>query len=192
MVGNKKNYEDIDVLRVFLSVDKRVARQKISKELGIGEGSVKSILDLLCERQLIKPTNKGHSLIKRGEKIKEAIAAMISDIRAANFDIFSGMKGKAIHIKNPTEEITYKTRDIAIRNGADAALLFKFEGKLFLPQCEQDLIDTKNIDNLFDMSDGDYLVIVYSDDKSVIERALYNVAVGLNSGLGKVVEGLFG
>ncbi len=191
MVGNISNYEDIDVLRVFLRVNGKTPRKELSEELCLGEGSVKSILNLLKKQRLLKSTKKGHFLGRKGVNLKEDIDKQISKIKKVKIDFFKGLKGGAILVRNSRKEVNYKIRDIAIRNGAEAALLFEFKEKLFMPQCEQDLFDVSQLEGLFDYSNGDVLVIVFAKEIMVVERALLNVSLGLSKKLDRIFNELF-
>ena len=50
MVGNTPNFSKYDVLRCFLRLEKEIGRQELAKELSLGEGTIRSILDILKKR----------------------------------------------------------------------------------------------------------------------------------------------
>ena len=66
MTGNKPNFTNIDVLRCFLRLSKNTGRQELSRQLKLGEGTVRTILGLLKSRKLLQSTKKGHFLSKLG------------------------------------------------------------------------------------------------------------------------------
>ena len=180
MVGNKKNYDEIDVLRLFLRINGKIARTKLTKEMQLGEGSIKGILTKLKQKKLIVSTNKGHKLTQKGIKIKGQLFEQISQIKKIKLDVFHNLTGQAILIRNANKKISYKVRDVAIRVGAEAALLFKYDKRLFLAQCEQDLIDTSSLDKIFKFTQGDVCAVVFAKENNVIEKALLNIAYHLN------------
>ena len=47
MVGNLSNFMRIDVLRCLLKIEKPISRLKLSEILELGEGTIRSILDIL-------------------------------------------------------------------------------------------------------------------------------------------------
>ncbi|MCK5282498.1 MAG: DUF4443 domain-containing protein [Nanoarchaeota archaeon] len=186
MVGNKCNYDALDIIRVFLSIDGEKPRKELCHTTGLGEGSVKGILNLLKEKAIMDSSRKGHFLTRKGRRLRNEIRNEISEIKNAKLGFFKGLKSAALVVKNSKSRITYKVRDIAIRTGAEVALLFKFDKKLFMPQCEQDLINTSELDLLFDYSDGDILIVVFADNIKIVEKALLNVAVALNKKLSRL------
>jgi len=180
MVGNSKNYDAIDILRLFLKLNGRTSRYFLSNELDIGEGSIKGMLKELSKKDLIKSTNKGHTLTKKGEKKKIQFNSIVSEIKRINLEDFKGPRGNAVVLSGCNRKISYQDRDNAIRSGADAALLFRYNKGLFLAQCEQGLIDTKSLDNLFSYNKNDILLVVFANNKKTIEKALLNMATKLN------------
>ena len=74
MVGNKPNYEKEDIIRAFLLIDKNpISRLELVTKLLLGEGTIRTILDILKRKELLTSMNKGHLLSLKGEKKKEYI-----------------------------------------------------------------------------------------------------------------------
>ena len=61
MVGNIPNFTKIDLLRCFVRLNKNIGRKELSKELGLGEGTVRTILNILKSKKLLDSTKKGIS-----------------------------------------------------------------------------------------------------------------------------------
>ena len=78
MVGNTPNFSKIDILRCFLMFDKNIGRQELSRELEMGEGTVRTILDILKSKKLLDSTKRGHFLSKKGSEILSQIYERIS------------------------------------------------------------------------------------------------------------------
>ena len=68
MKKNMPKFDEIDILRVFLKVNKFPGRKQLAAELDIGEGSLRSILDILKKKRLLESNYQGHKLSKTGEK----------------------------------------------------------------------------------------------------------------------------
>ena len=124
MVGNLKNYTKIDILRCFLRIEKPISRLELSKVLDLGEGTVRSILDILKENGFLDSNKNGHYLSGKGNslisKIKNDIVIKEADLT----NIFPKQKKIAVQVKNPKHvERAYILRDIAVKNGAEGAII---------------------------------------------------------------------
>ena len=74
MVGNIPNFNDVDILRCFLKIDKDISRIDLVKKLQLGEGTIRTILNILKNNNLITSTQKGHSFNEKGVKILNNIS----------------------------------------------------------------------------------------------------------------------
>ena len=73
MVGNIPNFTKIDVLRCFLRLKKNTGRQELARDIGLGEGTIRTILNILKSKQLLDSTKKGHFLSKKGTDVLNQI-----------------------------------------------------------------------------------------------------------------------
>ena len=73
MVGNLKNYTKIDILRCLLRIEKPVSRAELSRILDLGEGTVRSILDILKENNFLESNKNGHYLSPKGDNFVQKI-----------------------------------------------------------------------------------------------------------------------
>ena len=77
MVGNIANFTKIDLLRCLLKIEKPVSRSFLAKSLELGEGTIRSILDILKSKGYIESNNIWHYLSKTVfkfvEKLKDSI-----------------------------------------------------------------------------------------------------------------------
>ena len=83
MVGNLSNFTKIDILRCILRINKPLSRSQLSKALNLGEGTIRSILDILKKNKILMSSKKGHYLSAEGN----AIVKKIGNINI-NFKIF--------------------------------------------------------------------------------------------------------
>jgi len=172
MVGNISNFNDYDVLRAFLLLEKPFSRAELVNKLELGEGTVRTILDILKNKKLIKSTRKGHFLNENGIKFLRKIREEIEGPKRIRYDkLYPKLKKSALLVKNCNKWVSFKERDIAIKNSAEAALLFRFDKNLFLPQAEQDVINTKQLDELFQYRKNDILIITFADSYKVAENS---------------------
>jgi len=132
MVGNTPNFSKLDILRCFICLDKKLSRNELAKSLELGEGTIRSILNILKAKELLNSDKKGHSLTKKGSEFLKRIEQQISRFKEIeNKKFFPSQKKIGIIIKNIGKLIeTYKLRDIAVKNGADGAILLEYHNKL--------------------------------------------------------------
>ena len=189
MVGNISNYNKYDILRCFLRLNTNIGRQELSKELGLGEGTVRTILEILKSRNLLDSTKKGHFLSKRGllelNKIfKNICSQKIIDIRS----IYPEYKKIGILLKKSGQlKKIYKLRDIAVKNRAEGALILKFENKLHAPDSNYKG-GFDELEKYFDFKNGDVLIIAFADDVRNAETGALAIAVELDEELKSFIE----
>src|SRR3989344_1154647 len=78
MVGNIPNFTKIDILRCFLRFNKNIGRQELAKDLELGEGTARTILEILKSNNLLDSTKKGHFLSRKGSETLNGIYRIIS------------------------------------------------------------------------------------------------------------------
>lgn len=189
MVGNIPNYTKIDILRCFLRLGRKTSRQELSRGLGLGEGTIRTILQSLKSRNLLDSTKKGHFLSKKGAELLEQIKLCISMPKALDASIlYPEFKKIGIVVKGQESlrEI-YKLRDIAVKNGSEGALILKFENRLYAPESgfEQDYSE---LEKYFKFGSGDILVISFAKEIRRAETGAVAVAVELNTALKSFIE----
>ena len=189
MVGNIPNFTKIDILRCFLRFNKNTGRKDIARELELGEGTVRTILKLLKSKKLLDSTKKGHFLNKRGAEILSQVYECISMPKnVAVQNIYPHFKKAAVLIRNlPNLKGLYKLRDIAVKNGADGAIILKFEGKLYAPESDYEQ-DYKELEKYFDFKNNDVIVIAFSNEKRNSENGALAIAIEINNVLKKFIS----
>ena len=184
MVGNKSNYSKVDILRCFLKLNESTSRQQLAKNLGLGEGTIRTILDMLKSRYLLSSTKKGHFLNEKGRKILSRLNRTISSPKRLTIkNIYQEFKKIGIVVRN-VEKMgkVYNLRDIAVRNGADGAVILKFKDRLYILDSEENQ-RYKEIEMMFDFRNGDVLIIGFSDNIRNAENGALSIAIELSSDL---------
>lgn len=181
MVGNLSNYTKLDVLRCFLSIRANTSRNDIVTNLNLGEGTVRTILDFLKDKSMITSTRKGHSLTYKGLSLLGNIKTMI-DVKDVKLSEFKPLKNSAIQLKTTTPKKEYELRDIAIKHGAESALIFKYNGKkLIMPKSEKQSFSFSHLENDFEFAKNDLLVVSFAKDKRWAEISNLAIALETNS-----------
>ena len=191
MAGKGANFTKIDVLRCFLRFDKNKGRQELARELELGEGTIRTILDILKSKKLLDSTKKGHFLSKKGAEALSQINGQISTLKNAPIqNLYPQFNKVGVVVKNSSNlgEIC-KIRDIAVKNKAEGALILKFDGKLYAPESDYGQ-DYKELEKHFGLENNDVLVIAFSNEKLFAENGALAIAVELNDFLKKFINEL--
>jgi len=117
----------------LIAEHQRIGRKQLVEELGVGEGSVRTILNQLKKRGLITSSRGGHFLTAKGEralgKLFEFVQVNVGDLTVGKVDIATIVRGAAAKVKRGIEQ-----RDDAIKAGADGATVLIFKrGRLRFP-----------------------------------------------------------
>ena len=191
MVGNLSNFTKIDLLRCLLRIEKPASRLYISKALDLGEGTVRSILDVLKKKGLLASNNQGHSLNEKGKVIVKKIRETLDIIEVGQIKIFPGKKSIAAHIKNPEKiEKAFLLRDEAVKNGAEGALILKYDKKLefYDSNYKEDLSSIESKFNKTDLNKDDIVIVAYADSYKLAEHGALAAAISLDYSLIKVMS----
>ena len=189
MVGNIPNFTKIDVLRCFLRFSKNIGRQELAKELELGEGTIRTILEILKSKRLLDSTKKGHFLSRHGSETLNQLYDCVSipkNITAQSIYPHSTKIGVLVRNVVKLKEI-YKLRDTALKHGADGAIILKFEGRLYAPESDYEQ-DYGELEKYFDFKNNDVLIIAFSDEKRNSENGALAIAVELNNALKKFIS----
>ncbi len=188
MVGNTPNYTKLDVLRCFLQLDAKVSRQQLAKRLELGEGTIRSILDILKAKGLIVANNQGHVLGSKGIEVIKGLKQLM-DIREVNLKLYPKLKIVAIALKTTTK-ITIGHRDLAVKAGAEGAIItYIKDGKL--EQYDKSLHqDFEMLEKQIALHNG-VLIIAFSTMLRSSENAGLSVALDMSKELGSIFTSSF-
>lgn len=193
MVGNLCNFTKIDVLRCLLKIDKHISRASLSKKLELGEGTIRAILNILAKNQLLKSDKKGHYLSAKGigilKKIDEVIS--IKEVYANCLKSNKNIKNKnimGVQIKSAAKiEKPYVLRDEALKNGAEGALILKYDKALKLYDLDYNE-DFSKIEKQFDLKKGDIIIIAYANSLKLAEHGALAAAIGISNYLNSLLK----
>ncbi len=191
MVGNLSNFTKIDLLRCLLRIEKPASRSYISNALELGEGTVRSILMILKKKGLLASNNQGHSLSAKGKVIVRKIKEILDIKEIGPIKIFPGKKSIAVHIKIPAKvEKAFLLRDEAVKNGAEGALVLKYDKKLkfYDSDYEEDLSDIESEFNKADFDKNDIVIVAYANSCKLAEHGTLAAAISIDSRIKKVMD----
>ncbi|MEM2878026.1 MAG: DUF4443 domain-containing protein [Candidatus Hadarchaeales archaeon] len=152
--------------------ESRMSRKELSKRMGIGEGSVRTIMKELKNRGLVRSTRSGHFLTERGIKMagapRESAVVSVSGITVGSVNVAILVRKASHLVRRGIEQ-----RDEAIKVGAKGATVLICEGgRLVFPDrfmkvgsdAEEELFSKLSPE------DGDVIVIGTADDLRLAEE----------------------
>lgn len=157
------------VLR-YISENAPIGRNKLASDLGLGTGSIRSIMKALKKHQLIDSDQKGHSLTELGKKtvkkFKEIIPKLSVRIELPE-KISISKHNQIILVKNSASKIKLGMDQTiaALKIDAKGALTIIIkDNKLQIPGLYEDLSETfpnfvKDINKNYSIEENDVLVI---------------------------------
>ncbi len=170
-----------------------LGRKRFAEELGLGEGTVRTIVGRLRKRYLIKVSRSGCNLTEKGRRLYEVLRKRIGEFVeltgklpwSYRYSVGVKVKGMARLLKIGLEE-----RDAAVRAGADAAMAIVMQGGcLLMPGVSNLSKEQPGFASMimvsFNPSEDDVILIAGSDDKV---KALYGVLAAAYELLGKAAR----
>lgn len=192
----KPSFDEYYVLKalMMLAEEEPVGRQLLSRKLGIGEASARTLIKRLRGEGLITVDAVGGCFLS--EKGRELLADVKSVIKRVEFlrtDRLGSMSldkvACAVVIANGRELLNRglkisDLRDEVIRFGGSAALVVVVEGgRAILPadagqvSTEREYPELKALKDELGVREGDLAVVAYASDERTAERALLNFVI---------------
>jgi len=167
MVGAKPSFSDLDVVLTFLLMGSSKSRIALTKQVGVGEGAMRSILDALKEKALIVSTNQGHEYSAKGADLRAQIHAAMSGPLRVYTQFFPESAQVAIVLKG-AGELSWHARDCAIANGAQAALVLSMKDRLYAAGLDDDF---SNLAGQTQAKKGDAVIVAVAKEPVVATKA---------------------
>lgn len=197
-VKTLKKFDRYDVLRVFFLIGQKdkVARKKLSKLTGIGEGSIRSILKILSNKKLIVTTRKGSELSSKGRKMFTQAMKLFTLSKKIKYDIFKdGLDVYASIVKKYDREKIkelYKARDFAIRKGCNSAmvLICNQNGSIKIPYVRKwnsDILRGK-----LEVLPNQLVILASSKARKITEKGILAILEYLNEEIAELFKKIAG
>ncbi len=161
-----------------------IGRQQLSRELGLGEGTIRTLVGRMKALGLIETSRGGMSLTGDGEAILEALGDLFWGCGLTTLTITVGPINYAVLIRGAASKVKsgIEQRDAAIIAGASGAttLVLDDDG-LRMPGMEEPLDESVRslIMEELGPSPGDAMIIGSSDDPILAEMAAKSAALKL-------------
>lgn len=162
-IGPLPRFAEVHVRRALelIAEHGRIGRKQLAEELGVGEGSMRTILNQLKKRGLITSSRGGHALTPKGKRFLgkpfEFVQIDAGDLTVGRVDVVTIVRGAARKVKRGIEQ-----RDEAIKVGAMGATVLIFRREKFqfpdgFLKIGKELSDT--LRKIFKPREGDVIVI---------------------------------
>ena len=146
--GPAPAFNEAHVVKALEMIDKyqTVGRIKLSKEMGLGEGTTRTLLKHLKKEGVTQSSRSGISFSEEGKKLFSDLRSKLREgIDVPSSPLTVGAFNIAVLVRNAAQAIGsgMEQRDAAIKSGALGATTLIFsKNKLELPQEEENLCES--------------------------------------------------
>jgi predicted transcriptional regulator len=165
-----------------------MGRARMGREVGLGQGSVRTLIGRLAAEGLVKTTQSGCALTDSGMELYNQLRAGVSAIqplecqglRIGDLCLGALIKGGYENLGSVTE-----IRDLALRHGAHGAVIFAYSNnELFLPSMpemkEPEIRHImKRLVDIFHPHEGDIILVCGARKSQSAKNALLAVAYSI-------------
>lgn len=163
-----------------------VGRKKLSSMVGIGEGSIRTILSMMQEQNLITIGKSGIILTTKGVEFKKSVHLDVADVSISDLTI--GDVDCAVRVPKMARNVRYgcEERDAAIKSGATGATTLVYSnGNLIFPgsdyPVEQDV--EMKVRSVFNLRNDDVVIIGTGPTKEIAEMGAVIAGLTIMGGL---------
>ena len=190
--GPTPAYTTIHVLRTLLCIgdEGHIGRIELSRKLGLGEGTVRTIIRHLVKAKVVAIEKDGCTLNPRGATLYKTLKLKLSQpFRINARQLALDKTSAAILVKAAGDFVRrgIEQRDAAVRAGATGACTLIFRGgKLLMPMDEQEdwtlqpnELLYQDIEKTFTPKNNDVVMIVSAPSEGVAEQGVVAAALTL-------------
>jgi len=186
--GAPPKFQEAHVNWIFwkIATGDKIGRKAIVEETGLGEGSIRTILERLEDYGLIKSSRGGRSLTEDGRKVSESLKRMIAIDKLGPMDLTKAQRNIGVLVKGGASRIGtgMEQRDAAIKVGRKGVTtLIDKDGRLSMPGFDDEVdidqdyhVDAKRIKLVFNPENGDAVIIGSEDTNQKAEEAAWIAA----------------
>lgn len=188
--GRSPLFTEVHVVKALeeINAQKSIGRLKLSKELQLGEGAVRTLVKHLRNEGLIEISKLGISLSERGRRVFSGLRTVVSEhVEVPSSPLTVGRFNVAILVRGKADAVKYglEQRDMAIIAGAKGATTLIFsKNKLTMPNTEEDAFKSNSSIRGFLLSrlspkESDVIIIGSADEKTKAEFGAKMAAIQL-------------
>jgi len=178
--GPYPSFSSLDVLRAIWKLERRKGRGRLSRELGIGEWSTRSILKFLEKEEVVDATPMGYKLTKKGFGLLGELRRYAVGMNAfPSTPLTSDKRSVWVVVRARKPARVLDVRDEAVRMGASGITLLSFRrGRFYFvdsgDELQRDYLPAlSEICSRFNFREGDMLLLCFGDEWDKLERAAW-------------------
>ena len=184
--GRSPSFMEAHVLKALeLVSEQSIGRATLGGRLGLGEGTVRTMIKRLRQAEVIEITRRGIYLAERGGRLLAQIHSMISaGVEALNGTYTVGTHNYAVLVRGASGHIKMgvEQRDAALMAGARGATTLLYDGVRFhIPGMDGELDPhlTRLLIDRLKPEAGDIVIIGTADDLPAAEMGAKTAALEL-------------
>jgi hypothetical protein len=188
MAGAKPSFTKTHLVQALLELHKgRCSRKTLVEKLGLGEGSVRTILKQLARDELVSSNKGGHSLTPKGVESAEGYLSLFSKPRELKSkDMLAEGTSVFTVIYDSKDKLTPSATAesvIALKAGAKTSVILEYtEGKIRFPSEGVEISEyPKTLSELtgLELNPKDVIIIASADTPAKAKTAVLAVALNL-------------
>jgi hypothetical protein len=184
--GPVHRFADYHVYKTLAAISdgRRKGRKQLSDAVGVGEGSMRTILEYLRDHDLVEIKQTGVSISKKGMDFLNGFPIQVGLITKSDSSI--GQTSVAVLVRSMADRIKIgvEQRDAAVRAGAEGATTIVMKGGNLWIIPDYNLDENKKafaaeIRGIFQIKDGDVIIIGTGQDYRQAEDGALSAAFDL-------------
>jgi len=184
--GNSRaSFDDVNIMMTLFELNRkgRIGRAKLSESLELGEGTMRSILNVLSEAELVDVFQTGNKLTPLGTELINACPIVDSPTTAEEISRAESQKTFIVKGSSACVSNGMLQRDIGMKNGGYGCIVLTVrDNRIMLPpdtdvsSSNPDLAERILSEN--DVSNGDIIIVGEGADMLSATRASLSAAMG--------------
>jgi predicted transcriptional regulator len=188
--GPAPSFNEAHVVKALELIGKygTVGRIRLSKELGLGEGTTRTLLKHLKNEGITQSSRSGISFSEEGKKLFSDLRSKLSGgVEVPRSPLTVGSFNIAVLVRDAAQAVGsgMEQRDIAIKSGASGATTLVFSGnKLSMPTCEQNVSESmpilhKELVTKLNPNQNDVIIVGSGENRELAEIGAKMAAIKL-------------
>ena len=191
--GPSPAFSSAHILKVLLVLDSEqtMGRITLSKRVGIGEGSIRTIIKKLVDFSVISVDAVGGChLTELGKTIVRELRSIIVATQPISLtELGIAFPSYALQLRGipiPSSSLT-RLRDKSVKSGAEGLMIFAFEGgRITLPMMTEEVSTvypktTVALKSAFKLAEGDSILVAFSEEANLAELGALSAALSVIS-----------
>ena len=188
--GPAPSFNEAHVVKALEIIGKSgtVGRIRLSKELGLGEGTTRTLLKHLKNEGITQSSRSGISFSETGKKLFSDLRSKVSEgVDVASSPLTVGSFNIAVLVRDSAQAVGsgMEQRDTAIKSGASGATTLVFSGnKLSMPACVNDISESTSslhdeIVTKLNPNENDVIIVGSGENRKLAEIGAKMAAIKL-------------